>query len=115
MISDQFSTHFGGASQFGIYVVDGEKILSHEILPAPKHEHGAFPAWLARHQVNEVIAGGLGKRAVNLFIAYNIEVHCGVEEDTPENLLRQLLEGKLQTTNEPCTEHGHHGHHDHQH
>lgn len=113
LLGDKFSPHFGGANQFGLYTVDGDKIVRQEILPAPKHEHGAFPAWLARHQVNEVIAGGIGKRAINLFVAYNIEVHCGVEEDTPENLLRKLLKESLTTTDEPCTEHGHHDHNHH--
>ena len=116
VLDGKFSPHFGGSKAFMIFNTEGNEIVSRDEISAPRHEHGAFPAWLARHEVTDVIAGGMGKRAMNMFIAYNIEMYCGVESGEPEELVRALLAGNLKTSNEPCTDHGYHGHHgEHQH
>ncbi|MFC1958043.1 NifB/NifX family molybdenum-iron cluster-binding protein, partial [Chloroflexota bacterium] len=59
------SPHFGHCEHFALIDVDEQtkKILKKEFVPAPEHEPGLLPAWLAEQGVSFVIAGGMGSRA----------------------------------------------------
>ena len=110
-----FSEHFGGASHFRF--IDANRvtgiIAGHPDMPAPEHVPGAFPQWLAKLGVQAVIAGGIGKRAVQLFTANNIAVFIAQGGASPEELVAQQLAGKLAlaSLDACCPGHGHdHGH-----
>jgi predicted Fe-Mo cluster-binding NifX family protein len=49
-----------------------------------------------------VIAGGMGKRAVDLFAAQKIQVVLGAPPDTPENIVAAHLAGTLKTGENIC-------------
>ena len=48
-------------------MVDDQKILSSEFLSPPEHTPGSFPKWVGEKGASVVIAGGMGRRAVDLF------------------------------------------------
>ena len=115
-----FSAHFGGATQFRIIDADRDTrvLMAQTDQPAPKHIPGAFPKWLAEQGVQTVIAGSIGRRAVQLFSENGILVFTAQEGATAEELVVLQLEGRLTQPNieECCTahEHGHeHGSHAH--
>jgi len=114
-----FCEHFGGASHFRLIDADRTTlhIISQTDLEAPEHVPGAFPAWLAQQGVQAVIVGGIGKRAVQLFIASGIPVFIAKPGLTPEDLVAQQLEGGLTEANLEacCPGHGHDHDHDHDH
>jgi predicted Fe-Mo cluster-binding NifX family protein len=59
------------------------------------HEAGMVPAFIHQQGVNVMISGGMGRRALQFFEEYNIEVAtgaCGTVQET----LTAYLEGKLQ-------------------
>ena len=60
--------------------------------PAPKHVPGAFPKWLAEQGVQTVIAGSIGRRAVQLFSENGILVFTAQEGATAEELVVLQLE-----------------------
>jgi predicted Fe-Mo cluster-binding NifX family protein len=45
--------------------------------------------------VTDIIAGGLGQRAIDIFLQNGINVYTGVNIATPEELVKQLLNGTL--------------------
>jgi len=112
VIGGRFSSHFGGADSFALFTVDGEDggIVGRETPPAPPHEMGAFPRWLAAQGVETVLAAGMGPRAVDILQREGIEVVLGVGGDDPEALVVAYLGGELQATGESCHDHGFHGH-----
>jgi predicted Fe-Mo cluster-binding NifX family protein len=105
------SQHFGHCEGFYIATVENGKIVNSEILLPPEHGDGTFPTFLANKNVNIVIAGGMGPKAVSFFNQFNIDVYTGAESKKPEELVNDLINGTLKTSGESCPgEHMHNCH-----
>ena len=54
--NNRLNAHFGASREFAIVEVDPETktVLRTETLPAPEHEPGVFPRWLASLGVSQV-------------------------------------------------------------
>jgi predicted Fe-Mo cluster-binding NifX family protein len=113
----RLNSHFGGSTLFAIVEVDPNTnaTLRTETLPAPEHQPGAFPVWLQRLGVQNVIVGGIGKRALTLFAQHGITVRAGQPNASVEVLVAAYLAGQLVDTRAGCEHHGHHHEHDHDH
>jgi len=100
----KLAMHFGHCQEFALIEVDTEKkeILSKKSVPAPAHQPGLLPPWLAEQGANMIIAGGMGSRAQNLFAEKNIEVLVGAPAETPENIVKAYLEGALVSGENIC-------------
>ena len=96
--------HFGHCAEFAVMDADPAtgKISRKETIPAPPHEPGLLPRWLAEKGVKLVIAGGMGARAQQLFAEQSITVVVGASAATPETLVRDYFTGKLQTGVNAC-------------
>ena len=111
--------HFGGCTQFTLVQTDHaqRKILGIRTLAAPPHAPGLFPRWLREQGANVVIAGGIGRRALDLFAQQGITVRAGQSGATVEELANAWLNGQLTSEPQGCAHHhddaaGHHHHHD---
>ncbi|NMB51362.1 MAG: ATPase, partial [Bacteroidales bacterium] len=67
-------SHFGHCQQFAIIDAEGKEITFETLVTPPPHEPGLLPGWLAEKGVTDVIAGGMGQRAINLFNERKINV-----------------------------------------
>ena len=96
--------HFGHCQQFAIVEVDPEAktISSMEMLTPPPHEPGVLPKWLSEQGCNLIIAGGMGQRAVSLFVQNGVEVVVGAPNGKPEEVVVAYLNGTLQAGNNVC-------------
>ena len=101
-IEGNLAMHFGHCEVFTIFEVETKKIVSRIEASPPAHEPGALPAWLHELGVNLIIAGGMGMRAKQLFSANEIDVLTGSPSLTPEDLLKQYLDGTLETGENIC-------------
>jgi ATP-binding protein involved in chromosome partitioning len=112
-------SHFGGTTHFAVVEADSESktTVRTEILPAPEHQPGAFPKWLRQQSVNVLIAGGIGRRALDIFEKQGIKVVAGSPGEPIEKLIESYLKGELATAPQGCEHHHHHHdhHHDHAH
>jgi predicted Fe-Mo cluster-binding NifX family protein len=97
-------SHFGHCEHFALIDVDEVKkeIIRKELVPAPEHEPGLFPKWLAEKGVARVIAGGMGMRAQGLFQENGIQVIVGAMESDPEKAVLNHLNGRLATGGNVC-------------
>jgi len=104
MAGRKISPHFGRCEGFVLIDVDQEtqQITGRNNVQSPVHAPGAFPALLAGHGVTHVVASGMGPRAVNLFAQHGIEVVIGALSDDVEQVVKDFLEGNLQTGESPC-------------
>jgi predicted Fe-Mo cluster-binding NifX family protein len=100
--SGRLCSHFGHCQQFAIVDVDNNAIVGENLITPPPHEPGLFPAWLAGLGVTEVIAGGMGQRALDLFAAQNIKVNIGAQPKSPKELVTDWLKDSLQTGSNSC-------------
>ena len=98
------SGHFGHAEKFAIFEVDCSSNAiagSSEAVPPP-HEEGAIPEWLREEGVSLVIAGGLGRKAKQLFEEMGIDVVTGAPQDEPGAVVRSHLDGALESGDNAC-------------
>jgi len=100
----KLSLHFGHCEQFAIIDVDSgsKNILSQELVEPPPHEPGVLPKWLSGLHVELIIAGGMGRRAQQLFAQNNIDVVVGAPDNEAQELVSQYLAGQLQSGENIC-------------
>jgi len=89
--------HFGHCEQFALIDVDNttRTIIGKTLVTPPPHEPGLLPKWLAERGVTNIIAGGMGQRAQQLFVERNIAVVVGASAADPEKLVMGYLSGTL--------------------
>jgi predicted Fe-Mo cluster-binding NifX family protein len=121
-IEGRLHGHFGGCKEFTFVQADPEqrKIVSIRPVTPPPHAPGLFPSWLREQGANVIIAGGIGRRALDLFAQQGIEVRAGLADAPVEQLATAYLNGQLTAVPEGCANHGHHHdgddhHHHHNH
>ena len=96
--------HFGHCQGFLILEVNKQekKIIGQEYVPAPEHQPGLLPRFLAEKGVNLIITGGMGRRAQNFFQEYGIEVMLGAPADDPAEIVKAWLEDRLELGENIC-------------
>jgi predicted Fe-Mo cluster-binding NifX family protein len=94
--------HFGHCKYFAIIDVEDNKISSQEIIQPPPHEPGLLPEWLAQKGVTEVLAGGIGNRAIQNFNQQNINVFAGAPALPTQELVAGFLDNSLTFTSNCC-------------
>lgn len=95
--------HFGHCEQFAIIDVDENgKIKAKEMVTPPPHEPGLLPKWLGERSVTQIVAGGMGMRAQQLFNQAGVQVVTGAPAFEPEEIVKQFTDGTLQTGANAC-------------
>jgi predicted Fe-Mo cluster-binding NifX family protein len=95
------SAHFGRCPSFTIVDIEGNTLVKKEIVQNPGHQPGFIPEFLRERGVSCVIAGGMGRRAEDLFAQSGIRTILGVS-GTVEDTIRQMLEGRLKEGESLC-------------
>jgi predicted Fe-Mo cluster-binding NifX family protein len=88
-------SHFGHCQQFAIIDAEDNNINGEIFVTPPPHEPGLLPSWLAEKGVTDVIAGGMGQRAISLFNQHNINIFVGAQIKSHTELANDLLKGTL--------------------
>jgi predicted Fe-Mo cluster-binding NifX family protein len=87
--------HFGHCKQFAIILTNDRELLNEQSVDPPPHQPGLLPVWLAEQGVTDVIAGGMGQRAIQIFNNHGINVFVGAPKLTPVELVKGFLEDTL--------------------
>jgi len=96
------SNHFGHPDHFYIYELGDSGIPTQGILIPPPHQPGLLPQWLATKGITDIIANGIGQRAISLFYQYKINVFTGVPIKPPKELVTDFVLGILETSDNAC-------------
>jgi predicted Fe-Mo cluster-binding NifX family protein len=104
MANGRLSPHFGHCESFCLADVDPHtrQVTAKTDLPAPPHQPGLLPAWLAKHGAELIIAGGMGQRAQALFSENGIQVLVGVAPQPVEKIIADYLANCLQVGSNIC-------------
>ncbi len=102
--------HFGHCRQFAIIDTENYDITKETYVTPPPHEPGLLPAWLAEKGVTDVIAGGMGQKAIMIFNDQNINVFIGAPLRNAKDLVSDFLKDKLVLTANYCDHKGNHDH-----
>ncbi len=94
--------HFGHCRYFAILTTEKSTILSEEKLTPPPHEPGLLPRWLADMGVTDIIAGGMGQRAIQIFNSSGINAFVGAPVMSARKLVQGFLEDNIQFAANYC-------------
>lgn len=118
-LESPISPHFGRCPFYIFVDLDEEnQVVNVSSIPnahAKQHAPGQLPGYIKEQGVNVMISGGMGRRAVDFFHQYDIQVATGAAGTVQESLTN-YLNGSLQG-DAPCAEsvaheeEGHHHHH----
>lgn len=95
MENGKLCAHFGHCQQFAIVDVSENTIVNVKEITPPEHQPGLYPKWIAEHGVTDVIAGGMGQQAINLFNQQNINVFVGAPIQQAKELVNDFLANRL--------------------
>lgn len=94
--------HFGHCETFRVFEVEDGQVKGSEQLPPPPHAPGVIPEFLNKHNVDVILAGGMGQRALQFFDQFGIKVIIGAPSIEPEEAVKQYLDGSLETGANVC-------------
>lgn len=94
--------HFGHCEEFAIVQVENNQIKEITTHTPPEHVPGLYPRWVAGFGVTDVIAGGMGQKAIDLFNTQNINAFVGAPMMDAENLVLAFLDDRLQLSANYC-------------
>lgn len=101
------SQHFGHCETFYFASVEGANIVKEWYMVPPTHEPGLYPAWIKEQCADTVIAGGMGKKACDLFRQNSIIIHTGAESQPPQTVVKTFLDRTIKFSNNSCENHVH--------
>ena len=87
--------HFGHCKEFAIIDIEEETIVANGNVDAPPHQPGLLPPWLAEQGVTDVIAGGMGQRAIRIFNQHGVNVFVGAPKMSPLELVDGFIKDAL--------------------
>ena len=102
-LESSVSAHFGRCPFFTVVEVDDGKTISVESVSNPhfnNHTPGQVPAFVDSLRANVIIAGGMGRRAVSLFLQFGIDSVTGASGSVDRSV-KLFLSGNLSGT-APC-------------
>ncbi|MCK9255666.1 MAG: ATPase [Bacteroidales bacterium] len=88
-------SHFGHCEKFAIVEVENNNIVNIQELTPPEHVPGLYPKWVASFGVTDVIAGGMGQKAIDLFNQQGINAFVGAPIKSAKELTQEFLNGSL--------------------
>lgn len=94
--------HFGHCQTFAIIKVENDKIIETKELEPPEHVPGLYPKWVAQFGVTDVIAGGMGEKAIYLFNQQNINAFVGAPTKSAIELVNDFITNKLTLSANYC-------------
>lgn len=105
------SPHFGRCPHFVLVDMEGQEVKAVNAIDNPyysNHRPGQVPAFISSHDVNVMLTGGMGQRAIMFFQQYGIRAvtgATGMVRQSLENYLGGMLQGAA-----PCRESVEHAH-----
>ncbi|MDD2242606.1 MAG: NifB/NifX family molybdenum-iron cluster-binding protein [Bacteroidales bacterium] len=94
--------HFGHCEYFAIVTVENDLVVKSQEEVPPAHEPGLYPKWIASFGVTDVIAGGMGQKAIDLFNGQNINVFVGSPIEAADKIVEAFLAGTLSLNANYC-------------
>lgn len=94
--------HFGHCKYFALFTINNETVESEEIISPPPHEPGILPRWLAEKGVTDVLAGGMGHKAIQIFKYNNVNVFVGAPKLQAGELVKGFFQKTIEFTANYC-------------
>ena len=97
----QVAEHFGRCPAYTIIELENNVVAKREVIANPGHRTGFLPEYLAQRGVKVVICGGMGKRAIDLFLEKGVRPIMGISGEIDEAVEQYRL-GQLEGRESLC-------------
>ncbi|HKK61664.1 MAG TPA: NifB/NifX family molybdenum-iron cluster-binding protein [Bacteroidales bacterium] len=94
--SGMLDAHFGHCKYFTFLEINDNKVSGEEKIAPPPHEPGVLPRWVAEKGATDVLAGGMGQRAIQIFNQNGVNVFVGAPQLSARELAEGFLNGSLE-------------------
>ena len=102
--NNMITEHFGHCDYFIVYEVENKEIKGSNLIKNPPHQKGFLPKFLKDNGIDVVIAGGIGKMAVDLLKDLGIECYINISGEADE-VIKRYIDGEITSQGQPCTDH----------
>lgn len=96
------SKHFGHCRQFELIDIRDGEVAHRQAVDPPPHQPGLLPKWLHEKGVTDLIAGGIGQKAIHLFQSFGIKVCYGIEMGPVDSIIDRFLKNDLEQGQNLC-------------
>lgn len=110
-LDSRVAHHFGRCPFFALVDLEGEEIKIVKVVDNPfyaGHEPGQVPGFIRENNVDVMLSGGMGGRAIQFFQQYGIQTATGAS-GTVQDAISTYIKGGLSGA-APCKESVEHGH-----
>ena len=113
--SDQVTidAHFGKTKSFALYRIENNQKVETSFITPPPHTPGAIPLFLKDNNVDVIITGNMGQKAIKLFEHNHIDVILGAQGNI-KDILNEYLDGFLVSKGGGCNHNHDHNHDQHE-
>ena len=94
--------HFGHCKFFSLMDIENDIIVLEEKVVPPPHEPGLLPVWLAEKGVTDIIAGGMGQRAIEIFNQNGVNAFVGAPRLSAKEIADAHINNSLTLTGNYC-------------
>jgi predicted Fe-Mo cluster-binding NifX family protein len=115
-LNSQTAHHFGRCPYFALVELEGRNVKYLDIIDNPfyeSHQPGQVPEFIKGKGVQVMISGGMGRKALDFFKGYEIDVKTGATGSLQE-VINAFIAGDLQEGSSCAHSNAHH-HGDHHH
>lgn len=104
--------HFGHCEEYMVFTIDeNSKVITSELLPSPQGCgcKSNIATILKEKEVNVMLAGNMGRGALNVLSKHGIQVYRGCSGDVYQ-LISTFIKGNIRDSGESCDQHEKDGH-----
>lgn len=97
IVENKLSEHFGDCNFYEIFEIEDGEIRKSSVEVPTVDTMLELPMWLKQRGITDVIVYRIKKDIISLFASNKINLFVGIQQDTPEHLIEDYLNGKLES------------------
>lgn len=99
--NNSLAKHFGRCEKYVFFEVEDNKIINKYEKISPQHAPSVIPEFLKEEETDLVITSGIGRKAIDLFQQFEIDIITGCSGDV-DKIIKEYLAGTLVSGESTC-------------
>ena len=97
VVKGQLCQYFGQSDHFEIFEIDNETVINEESVIPSKEYLTKLPDWASLEGITDIVVHRIDKRIFILLAPLRINVFVGIPLDTPRNIIKDYINGRLRS------------------
>jgi predicted Fe-Mo cluster-binding NifX family protein len=100
----KLSEYFGQCNHYKIFEIRENRVISRLLKVPDEIEITSMPLWASEQGITDIITYKIDRRIMHLFAKYKINLYIGIKYTSPEEIITNYLNGKLNSDERIITE-----------